>query len=180
MKLNDLQLRAIMPFATPGNREKFLPVLNELMPKYGIDSVLRVSAFLAQIAHESGSLRYVKEIASGEAYDIGRLAARLGNTPEVDGDGQRYKGRGLIQITGHDNYERTGRALSLDLLKSPELLETTQYAVESACWWWKQQGLNELADKGDFRRITKVINGGYNGLASREAFYNVALKELNA
>lgn len=176
--INEIQLRTIMPYSTPKNRDLFLPFLNKYMEQYGINTKARKAAFLAQIAHESGSLRYVKEIASGEAYDTGSLAKRLGNTPEADGDGQKYKGRGLIQITGRGNYEAASKGLGLDLINKPELLETPEFAVKSACWWWNGHGLNAVADSGDFRRVTKIINGGYNGLASREAFHKVALNTL--
>jgi len=176
--ITDIQLRTIMPYSTPKNRDLFLPFLNKYMDQFGINAPVRAASFLAQIAHESGSLRYVREIASGSAYDTGSLAKRLGNTPEADGDGQKFKGRGLIQITGRGNYEAASKGLGLDLIATPELLELPQYAVKSACWWWNGHGLNAIADANDFRRITKIINGGYNGLASREAFYKVALSTL--
>lgn len=97
------------------------------------------------------------------------LAARLGNTPEADGDGQRYRGRGLIQITGHNNYLRCSLALFGDerLLRTPELLELPQWAAESAAWFWWVNGLNLLADKEQFNTITRRINGGLNGLEDR-------------
>lgn len=166
-----------MPYA--GKRAAlFLAPLNGAMREFDITTTKRQAAFLAQIAHESGSLRYVRELASGEAYDTGRLAGRLGNTPEADGDGQRYRGRGLIQITGHDNYLRCGLALDVDLLAEPELLERPDLACRSAAWFWHNHGLNELADRGEFTRITKRINGGLNGQAERLSFYVTALKVL--
>lgn len=142
------------------------------MPQYGIDTDLRASAFLAQIGHESLQLIYTAEIASGVRYE-GR--ADLGNTEP--GDGKRFKGRGLIQITGRANYAACSQALFNDdrLLQFPELLEDPRYAVHSACWFWQKHGLNELADKRDFRTITRRINGGFNGLAERTAFYETAL-----
>lgn len=171
------QLLRIMPAARKRAPLFFVP-LTEAMQEFGITTVKRQAAFLAQIAHESGSLRYVRELASGEAYDTGRLAERLGNTPEADGDGQRYRGRGLIQITGHDNYALCGLALDLDLLAEPELLERPDLACRSAAWFWHNHGLNELADRGEFTRITKRINGGLNGQAERLSFYVTALKVL--
>ncbi|CAI8794283.1 putative chitinase [Pseudomonas chlororaphis] len=113
-------------------------------------------------------------------YDTGTLAARLGNTPEVDGDGQKYRGRGLIQVTGRANYQACSEALFGDsrLLNTPELLENPVYAALSAGWFWQRAGLNSLADKGDFLTITKRINGGTNGLVDREALYERALKVL--
>lgn len=153
--------------------------LNETLREFEIDkSFLREAAFIAQILHESGGLRYVRELASGEAYDTGRLAARLGNTPEADGDGQWYKGRGLIQITGKRNYLLCGMALDVDLLAQPELLEQPVLACRSAGWFWRNNGCNELADKEDFLRLTKVINGGTNGWAERKMLYERALVVL--
>lgn len=170
------QLRVIMPFA--GKRaEVFLAPLNRAMAEFEINTPARQSAFLAQIGHESGSLRYVRELASGEAYDTGRLAQRLGNTPEDDGDGERYKGRGLIQITGTANYGQCSAALYGEprhLLDHPELLELPDAACRSAAWFWKSRGLNELADAGDFIKITRRINGGTNGLLDRVQFYERA------
>lgn len=167
------QLRMIMPYA--GKRaEAFLDPLNRAMAEFGIDSPMQQAAFLAQIAHESGSLRYVRELASGAAYDTGRLAARLGNTPEDDGDGERYRGRGLIQITGTDNYRACSVALFGDgehLLAHPELLEQPELAARSAAWFWKSRGLN---DETDFLQITRRINGGTNGLQDRLAYYDRA------
>lgn len=158
---------------------RFIVGLNEAMREFEIDkSFLREAAFLAQILHESGGLRYVRELASGDAYDTGRLAERLGNTPEADGDGQRYRGRGLIQITGRRNYLLCGMALDLDLLAEPELLEQPVLACRSAGWFWRNNGLNELADKEDFMLITKRINGGANGWAERRQLYANALTVL--
>lgn len=159
------ELRQIMPYA--GVRaDIFAEPLSRAMFAFAINTPLREAAFLAQIAHESASLKYVREIASGERYE-GR--ADLGNTEP--GDGARFRGRGLIQITGRANYRECGVALGLDLLAHPELLEETDNACRSAAWFWNSHGLNEIADSGDFRRITRVINGGYNGYADRLAFY---------
>lgn len=159
----------------PGARLKagiFLPSINAALVRYEINNPKRAAAFLAQIAHESGELRYVRELGSAQylsKYDTGTLAARLGNTLEADGDGQRYRGRGLIQITGRRNYLACSRALFGDdrLLRQPELLEQPQWAAESAAWFWQSNGLNELADKDQFTSITRRINGGLNGLEER-------------
>lgn len=173
--LNEQTLRYIVPTA-PKDVAKFIPFINNAFIKYGIDKPSYQAAFIAQIAHESGSFNYVKEIASGRAYDTGAKAISLGNTPEADGDGQRYKGRGLIQITGKNNYRSCSRGLfgSEILLTKPELLETPQYAVESAAWFWLNGNLNRYVDKNDFIGLTKRINGGTNGLKERLLFWERA------
>lgn len=157
---------------------KWVDPLNRAMKRYEINNPARQAAFIAQIGHESGRLQFVRELASGEAYDTGRKAIALGNTPEADGDGQKYKGRGLIQITGFRNYVLCGTALELDLIEHPELLEEPEHAAMSAAWFWWNAKLNELADKGEFRTITRRINGGFNGLADREALFASATREL--
>ncbi len=156
------QLKACLPFASAANVQKFITPLNLAMQKYEINTPERQAAFLAQLAHESGSLKYVREIASGEAYE-GRKD--LGNTQA--GDGVRFKGRGLIQITGRTNYDHLSKALNFDFIKEPEKLELPGAAALSAGWFWYKTGLNAVADSGDFKKITKKINGGYNGLKDR-------------
>lgn len=166
-----LQLRKIIPYAGP-RAGVFLGPLNDAMDEFGIDTPMRQAAFLAQIAHESGSLRYVREIADGKAYE-GR--ADLGNTEP--GDGPRFKGRGLIQITGRANYRACSKALYGDddtLQLHPELLEDVVPACRSAAWFWWSHGLNSLADTGGFRAITRAINGGFNGYQERLAYYERA------
>ncbi len=166
------QLLKIMPNAR--NRAAlFIDPLNAAMAEFDIDTPARQSSFLAQIGHESGQLLYVRELASGAAYE-GR--ADLGNSQP--GDGVRFKGRGLIQITGRANYVACGIALGLDLLARPELLEQPVNACRSAAWFWKTRGLNELADTGDQVRVTRRVNGGTNGLADRLALYAVADRVL--
>ncbi|NVZ18194.1 glycoside hydrolase family 19 protein [Pseudomonas costantinii] len=165
------QLLQVMPGARL-RAGTFLTSLNAAITRYGINSPKRFAAFLAQIGHESGQLRYVRELGSDQylsKYDTGPLAGRLGNTPEADGDGQKYRGRGLIQITGRRNYLACSQALFGDdrLLQHPELLEQPQWACESAAWFWQSNGLNELADKDQFTTITRRINGGINGLEDR-------------
>ena len=182
MPITTQQLLQILPNAG-AKAGVFVPALNAAMSKYAIITRLRIAAFIAQIGHESGQLQWVRELGSDQylsKYDTGTLAKRLGNTPEVDGDGQKYRGRGLIQITGRANYEACSEALFSDarLLNTPELLEVPVYAALSAGWFWQRAGLNTLADKGDFLTITKRINGGTNGMADREALYQRALKVL--
>ena len=159
----------------------FVPVLNTAMVRYQIVGLKREAAFIAQIGHESGQFRYVRELGNDQylsKYDTGSLAKRLGNTPEADGDGQKYRGRGLIQITGRANYAECGEALGLDMINHPELLEKPQHACMSAAWFWASRGLNTLADAGKFDTITSRINGGQNGAADRQALYAKALKVL--
>lgn len=166
------ELKKIVPLVK--NVGLIVEHLNAAMRSYGIsETPLREAAFIAQIAHESGSFRYTQEIASGEAYE-GRTD--LGNVER--GDGVRFKGRGYIQITGRANYKACGEALGLDLIEHPELLETTANACRSAAWFWYMKGLNELADKGDFLAITKRINGGTNGWKERMAFFDRAKQVL--
>ena len=148
--------------------------LNVYCTKYEIDTPLRLSAFLAQIGHESGRLRYVEELASGKAYE-GRTD--LGNTTK--GDGVRFKGRGLIQITGRYNYTELANDTDVDFVSYPELLKEPEFAVMSACWFWDKRKLNMLADEERFRDITKKINGGYNGLEDREKLYAKCRRMLN-
>lgn len=151
----------------------FLPYLNRYMAGYGINNRMRVCHFLAQIAHESGELRYTKEIASGKEYE-GRKD--LGNVKP--GDGVRYKGRGLIQVTGRANYKQISDATGIDFLGHPEWLELPQWAVMSACWWWDNRGLNRLADKDALTLITQRINGGVNGLQDRLRYLARAKKVI--
>jgi putative chitinase len=171
------QLQTIMPAA--GKRALlFLEPLNAAMREFGINTPTRVAAFLAQVGHESGQLQFLRELASGAAYDTGKKAVALGNSPEADGDGQRNKGRGLIQITGGRNYLLCLMALDIDTVNHPELLEMPEFACRSAAWFWWNNGLNELADKGDLLTITKRINGGITGLAERQVLYDIAKKVL--
>lgn len=144
------------------------------MREFDIDqNPARETHFLAQVAHESGAFHYTRELASGEAYE-GRKD--LGNTDI--GDGVRYKGRGLIQITGRANYQACGDALGVDLISEPEQLEQPLLACRSAGWFWHSRNLNQLADRGDIKAITKKINGGFNGLPDRIAYLTLAQHQL--
>lgn len=175
--LSSLQLSQIMQCSI-AKADKWIEFINLAMTKYEINTPLRVAHFLAQIGHESGRLYYVEEIASGEAYDTGTKALILGNTPEKDGDGQKYKGRGLIQITGLTNYRAVSAALGIDFVKNPELLETPQYASMSSGWFWNNRKLNIFADNDWLIRITKKVNGGQNGIDDRRAILILAKKVL--
>lgn len=182
MPITAQQLLQILPNAGK-QAGVFASALSLAMERYQINTRLRMAAFIAQVGHESGQFHYVRELGGDQylsKYDTGTLAQRLGNTPEADGDGQKYRGRGLIQITGHDNYLACSKALFGDdrLLRTPELLEQAEWACKSAAWFWNSRNLNALADSGAFETITKRINGGLNGLAERLAFYSAALKVL--
>jgi len=182
MPITSAQLLQVLPNAGK-QAGVFASALGLAMDQFKINTRLRMAAFIAQVGHESGQFRYVRELGGDQylsKYDTGTLAKRLGNTPEADGDGQKYRGRGLIQVTGHDNYLACSKALFGDdrLLRAPELLEQAEWAAKSAAWFWDSRKLNVLADAGDFIGVTKKINGGTNGLAERQAFYSAALKAL--
>jgi putative chitinase len=168
------QLKKIMPHLSDAKARQVLPHLNKAMVEAKINTPKRQAAFLAQLAHESGELRYFEEIASGRAYEGRR---DLGNTHP--GDGVRYKGRGPIQLTGRSNYRAAGKALGIDLEGHPKRAADLDVGFRTAAWFWNSRGLNKYADSGNFREITHRINGGYNGLSSREAFYRRALNVLN-
>jgi putative chitinase len=172
MPITKQQLLQIFPNART-QAGVFVSALNTAMQHYQIVGSKRAAAFIAQIGHESGQLRYVREIWGATAAQRGYEGREdLGNT--VPGDGRKYCGRGLIQITGRANYANCGEALGLDLIIHPELLELPQYAAMSAAWFWKQKGLNDLADRDQFNTITRRINGGLNGLPDRLALWDKA------
>lgn len=168
------QLRQIATYATLVNINTYAPLLNRYMHNYNICGAERESAFLATIIHESGHFRYTREIASGAAYE-GRKD--LGNI--YKGDGVKFRGRGLIQLTGRSNYERASKALGVDFVSNPQLLEQPRYATQVSCWWWADRGLNEIADTGDFRKVTRVVNGGENGWSDRLKLYALAKNILS-
>lgn len=164
------QLQACIPYA--GDRAPiFLECLNTAMTEFGIETLARQAAFLAQVAHESGSLRYTIELGDGRGYDITvnpQKAEELGNTQA--GDGPKYKGRGLLQVTGRKNTEECLAALGRNV-EDRAYLETPMGAARSAGWFWKSRGLNDLADQGAFWSISKKVNGGTNGLDDRIRHY---------
>ena len=167
------QLRAIMPNLSAADANRYLPYLNAAMAEGHINTPARQAAFLAQLAHESGQLRYFEEIASGAAYEGRR---DLGNTQP--GDGVRFKGRGPIQLTGRSNYAAAGAALGLDLVNHPEQAATPAVGFRIAQWFWNSRNLNSYADAHNFDAITLRVNGGYNGKASRDAYYARARQVL--
>lgn len=191
------QLKGVMP--DTDRAEDFAGPLSAACERFHITLPKRIPPFLAQIAHESGSLKHLSENLDYGADGLCRTwpnrfnaeqslecarqpekianrvyCDRMGNGSEASGDGWRYRGRGLIQLTGRDNYARCGIAIGLDLLAHPDLLEQPEGASLSAAWFWSTHGCNELADAGDFTGITKKINGGTNGLDERQRFFRRA------
>ena len=180
--------------------------LSTLLPDYDINTVPRVSAFLAQTAHESGGYKALKEnlnyraetlckvwpryfpnmeIANQYAHNQEAIAnraygGRMGNGPEDSGDGFKYCGRGLIQLTGKDNYTRFAESIETPVEEIPEFLGTFEGAVQSACWFWETNNLNQFADSGDMLTLTKRINGGTLGLDDRIKHYNHAMHILGS
>ncbi len=200
-------LRAIMPLASNDNILKYLDALNMGINKFNIGSPLRAAHFIAQLAHESGSFKYssenlnysvrglrsvfgkyfpTEEMAQAYARQPEKIANRvyanrMGNSDENSGDGWRYRGRGLIQLTGKENYLNCGRALGLDLVNHPDILgEDPQIAVAAAAWFWNTRKLSSYADQDDIISITKRINGGLHGIEDREAFLARAKAALMA
>lgn len=143
---------------------KYVDSLNELLPLYGITTLLRLAHFLAQLIWESDKMRATHEYASGAAYE-GRTD--LGNIQK--GDGIRYKGRGGFQTTGRANYTAFAKRYAIDCVNHPELLEQPRWWVVSALYYWQSRNLSLVADKDDGVKVTKLINGGVNGLAQRMA-----------
>jgi putative chitinase len=155
----------------------FLPFLEGAMQEFSINTPARQAAFLAQAAHESGGLHWLVELwgptASQARYD---MRYDLGNV--APGDGFKYRGRGLIQLTGRANYQKAGDALGVNLIAKPELLGEPPLACRSAAWFWSTHGCNELADAGNFEAVTKKINGGLNGYAERLGLWAKAKEVL--
>jgi len=175
--------------------------LCEILPVYEIHTPERVAAFVAQCAHESGGFKFLKENLNYKAESLTKTfskyfktldearayekkpekiankvyANRMGNGDEASGDGFRYLGRGLIQLTGKNNYTLFAAAIDTPLEEIPEYLQTFEGAVQSACWFWEQNNLNQWADKKDILTLTKRINGGTIGLEDRIKHYNHAL-----
>lgn len=183
--------------------------LSQLLPEYDINTPQRVAAFVAQCAHESGGFKVLKENLNYKWQSLRKLfpkyfptdelaqqyagkpnkqeaianriyAGRMGNGPEETGDGFRYCGRGLIQLTGKENYTWFAASLGITVEEAAEYLQTFEGAVQSACWFWETNKLNQWADKGDILTLTKRINGGTIGLDDRIKHYNHALHVLGA
>jgi len=174
------QLQKIMPRLAAARNSELLPFLTAAMAEFAIEAPARAAAFLAQLAHESGQFRFMEEIwgptdAQRRYEPVSTLSQNLGNMQP--GDGKLFKGRGPIQLTGRANYKRFGDLLAVDLIADPPRAANPDVAFRVAGLYWSKRGLNELADLATddaFKEITRRINGGFNGLAERQAFYAVA------
>ena len=166
--MSPIEWRAVLLKAAPHGKpwilDGFADALPDLCERFDINTPVRQQHFIAQCAHESDHFATTKEYASGAAYE-GR--SDLGNTHK--GDGRRFRGRGLIQLTGRYNYAAAAKALEAPFLDDPEMVERFPYAADVSGWFWKDRGLNQLADHDDVREVTRRVNGGLNGLASRTA-----------
>ena len=166
-------LKKVLTSAPDARLEKFIKPLQNVAEQFSINTPERFTMFIAQIAHESGEFRYMKEIWGPTSTQLKYEGRKdLGNT--VEGDGKRFLGRGPIQITGRANYTECGKALGIDLISNPQLLEDPFIGLQSAGWFWSTRNLNDIADKGDFTLVTRRINGGTNGLEDRKKYYERA------
>jgi putative chitinase len=199
MELQLDQLRQIIPKNPYVNY--WYEALSQLLPDYQIDTPERMAAFLAQCAHESGNFVFIKENLNYKAPSLRKVfpkyfptdelalqyankpekianrvyANRMGNGPEESGDGYKFCGRGLIQVTGRDNYTWFAASLGIEPEEASEYMETFEGAAQSACWFWETNNLNQWADRGDILTVTKRINGGTIGLEDRKKHYEHAL-----
>jgi len=204
MEITQSQLAQIIP-KNP-HIEHWCEALNAILPDYEIDTPQRVAAFLAQCAHESGGFVFLKENLNYKAASLRKVfpkyfpddgiaavyanrpemianrvyASRMGNGDERSGDGYRYCGRGLIQLTGRTNYQAFADSIEKPVEQVTEYLGTFEGAVQSACWFWENNNLNKWADAGDILAMTKKINGGTIGLEDRKKHYEHACHVLGA
>lgn len=173
------QLRHVCPHLTAEQAKRHAAALAPAFARYGITTPRRAAMAVAQLAHESAGLRTTTEYASGAAYEGRR---DLGNTQP--GDGVRFKGRGYIQITGRSNYAAVSKALGHNFVERPKDLSEPRWAAEASCWWWEAHGLNGLCDRIDnpadrLVAVTRVINGGTNGLPDRRVLFARAQRVIN-
>lgn len=198
------QLLEINNYKNESKCKEYIDALNTILPSYGLKTELRLCHFLAQILHESGNLTYESENLNYSASALRSVfgkyfktdqeaqeyahkpekiankvyANRMGNGNEASGEGWKFRGRGLIQLTGRNNYMECGKALGIDLISDPDLIcKDKSISIKAACWFWDKNKLNELADKDDIVAITKKINGGTNGIAARQSISEKA-KEI--
>jgi putative chitinase len=199
---NKNQLQQIIP--QNQHVDHWFEALEKILPDYEIDTPQRVAAFLAQCAHESGGFNAIQENLNYRAVTLRKVfpkyfptdelanqyaslpnkaeaianrvyANRMGNGDEASGDGYRYCGRGLIQLTGKSNYTRYAQSLDISVEEAQEHLTTFEGCVQSAAWFWEANNLNQYADSGDILTMTKRINGGTIGLEDRKKHYQHAL-----
>jgi putative chitinase len=175
MKITVEQLKRIAPLGKPSLLSGFCDTLNNEGKQWGLTSPLVIMHFVAQCAHESDGFRTFEEYASGDRYDT---RTDLGNTPEKDGDGRLYKGRGPIQITGKANYAAASEAIGVDYLKNPSWAAGPVNGTRIAMWYWWSRNLSRLALIDDIFGITKKINGGTNGLEARKKYLERAKRFL--
>ena len=183
---------------------RWTPALNETMERFDISNKYRIAAFLSQVAHESGGFKFVvenlnysadallrvfpkyfptPEIANAYARQPERIANRayanrMGNGDEASGDGWAYRGRGLIQLTGKNNYASFSLQMDNNCLVEPDIVAEPKLAALSAGWYWNSRNINPVADTDDIKEVTRLVNGGYNGLADREAKYEKLMQIL--
>ncbi|MCO7262548.1 glycoside hydrolase family 19 protein [Dickeya zeae] len=206
LEISQEKLKKVMTAAGADDLAQFQPALQQECNAAQIDTSLRFAHFIAQIAHESNELRArvenlnysAKGLRSvfGRYFTTDEMAAqcernpeaianivyanRLGNGATQTGDGWKYRGRGLIQLTGRDNYRACGSAIGQDLVTNPDLIsQNPDVSVAAAIWFWKKNGLNELADQDDINGITRRINGGLNGLVDRKNYLAKAKRVFN-
>ncbi len=194
--IDSAQFKTIVPDVNWSYVSKYVPLFDEVLPQYGIDTPLRKAHFLAQVTHESGGFKYVRENLNYSAkalFNVFRkyfpnmtvaneyarqpekiadkvYANRLGNGSEASGDGYKFRGRGLIQLTGKNNYMAFQKVTGENLITDPDQVASPKYALASACWYWQKRKINTYADQDDIHMVTKLINGGYNGLANRQHY----------
>lgn len=183
--------------------DEWYAAMEVMLPKYNINTSQRVAAFISQCAHESANFTVLEENLNYSAEALRRVfpkyfrdrdpsayarkpeaianvvySSRMGNRSEKSGDGWAFRGRGVIQLTGANNYTAFSKYIDKSVESTVKYLGTKQGALESACWFWETNGINAAADTGDVKRVTKIINGGYNGLEDRQKHYNHAIQVL--
>jgi putative chitinase len=184
---------------------EWVDALNATFQRFDINTPVRQASFIGQCGHECGNFKILEENLNYRAEALQKLwpkrfdsakaqmcarnpkliantvySSRMGNRDETSGDGYRFRGRGCIQLTGHANYYHAGQALGVDFVMEPDLVATPMYAALTAGWFWNTHKLNQFADVGDYKTMTKKINGGFIGLADREKHIAHALSVLTA
>ena len=203
--ITEQNFNEVVPDVNWNYAKKYVPLFDTVLPNYGIDTPLRKAQFLAQVAHESGGFKFVVEnlnYSANALYNVFRkyfpnleianeyarqqekiankvYANRMGNGNEASGEGWKFKGRGLIQLTGKSNYQQLSEASGQNFIDKPEQVAEPEWALTSACWYWKKNNINKYADEDDVHMVTKRINGGYNGLQDRQHYLEEFKKIFN-